>query len=249
MRGAASLIFGSVRGSGGAVAIDKRASGVPVVGVFAAGARAIPVGGVIADGVRVAAVIGWVLPGGVRGTPPGGVRVLDVSGGVGEPGLPATGTPAGGVAAVRGTPVGERAGPLAVPIGDEGGVGEATLGAIGALAAPPVAVAVTTGALAAVPVAVRATAIGFASAAASAASRAVCSILNTTRLSFVRRFTARRTPGRPNRLTGVDHASTTVHRPRSTGVLSSSWIENAVSSPTGRSASVDTKKVVSSQNR
>jgi hypothetical protein len=79
--------------------------------------------------------------------------------------------------------------------------------------------------------------------------RAVCSWRNTTRLSFVNRFTASRTPGRPKRFAGVAHASTTEHSPRSTGVLSSSWIENAVSRPTGRVASVATKNVESSQKR
>ena len=66
---------------------------------------------------------------------------------------------------------------------------------------------------------------------------------------MVNRLTASRTPGRPNRFAGVAHASTTVHSPRRTGVLSSSWIENAVSSPTGREASVATKNEESSQNR
>ncbi len=171
----------------------------------------------------------------------------------------ASGVPAGGV---RGAPVAVRAMAGDVTLGEPAAVPPASIGAfaaasavavrataIGAAASAVAARASAIGGLAAVPVAVRATAIGVASAAASAASRAVCSILNTTMLSFVSRFTARRTPGRPNRLTGVAHASTTVHRPRSTGVLSSSWIENAVSSPTGRSASVDTKNVESSQKR
>jgi heme A synthase len=57
-----------------------------------------------------------------------------------------------------------------------------------------------------------------------------------------------RMPGRPNGLAGVVHASMMTHRPRSTGVLSASWIENAVSSPTSREFIVATKNDESSQN-
>ena len=89
----------------------------------------------------------------------------------------------------------------------------------------------------------------FAFSAASAAMRAACSCLNTGSDSLVNRRTLSRTPGRPKRFAGVDHASTTTHSPRSTGVLSSSWIENAVSRPTGRVASVATKNEDSSQKR
>ncbi len=72
--------------------------------------------------------------------------------------------------------------------------------------------------------------------------------VKTATLSVVRRLMPSRMPGRLYGLAGVVHASTTVHRPRSTGVLSASWIENAVSRPTGRVLSVAMKNEVWSQN-
>jgi hypothetical protein len=71
---------------------------------------------------------------------------------------------------------------------------------------------------------------------------------NTSTLSGVSRRMPRRMPGRLNGFAEVVHASTTVHIPRSTGVLSASWIEKAVSSPMGRVVCVATKNDVSSQN-
>jgi hypothetical protein len=72
--------------------------------------------------------------------------------------------------------------------------------------------------------------------------------VKTSTLSAVRRRMPSRIPGRLNGFDAVVHASTTTHRPRNTGVLSESWIENAVSRPIGRELCVATKNDVSSQN-
>jgi hypothetical protein len=80
------------------------------------------------------------------------------------------------------------------------------------------------------------------------ALRAAWRRAKTSTLSGVRRRMPRRMPGRLYGFAAVDHASTIVHRPRRTGVLSASWIENAVSRPIGRVVCVATKNDDSSQN-
>ncbi len=90
-----------------------------------------------------------------------------------------------------------------------------------------------------------------APAAASRGARraAFTSRVKMSTLSGVSRRMPSRIPGRLNGFSVVVHASSTVHSPRSTGVLSASWIENAVSRPIGRVFSVATKNDESSQNR
>lgn len=88
-----------------------------------------------------------------------------------------------------------------------------------------------------------------ATASRGASRAAFTRRVKTSMLSGVSRLMPSRIPGRLYGFSAVDHASRTVHRPRSTGAPSESCIENAVSRPFGRVLSVAMKNDESSQNR
>ncbi len=86
-------------------------------------------------------------------------------------------------------------------------------------------------------------------AASALSARAISSCSSTFSLAGVSRRTPSRRPGRPYGFCAVAHASRTTPSPCSAGVPPTRSIENAVSSPIGRIASVEMNTELASQNR